>query len=233
MSFYTTATYADYEIKVFLDPDQGPVNSAGYKVSQSGNFDMPGYHTVVLNTPVPLKAGERFSVAVMARSPGWDFPVAIEYPISGYSGGATASAGQSYISSDGSSWQDLTSSQPNTNVCIKAFTTTSGSPVKTISTFPTPVFTQSGTSISTSAILKKLTGSTQVVGAASGGILRNLSGAYQKVFLPVLPASSSFTFNITGRQTVTGDAGSNNGMHDTAFSRVTVTQFSHQGVPLV
>ncbi|HVP94379.1 MAG TPA: lectin like domain-containing protein [Methanoregulaceae archaeon] len=227
VSFYTTATYADYEVKVFLDPDQGPINSEGYKVSQNGNFEMPGYHTVVLDTPVSLKAGQRFSVAIKARSPGWDFPVAIEYPIPGYSGSATASARQSYISSDGSSWQDLTSSQPNTNVCIKAFTTTSGSQVtKTVSPYPTPVFTQSGTSITTLAILKKLTGSTQVVGIPTPGIFRNLSGAYQAVSLPALPVSRSSAINITRLQTGTVGTG-----HNTVFSWIRAT--SPGGVPLV
>ena len=209
VSFYTTATYADYDVKVFLDPDQGPISSLGYQASQSGNFAMPGYHTVVLDSPINLKAGERFSVAVRARSPGWNFPIAIEYPISGYSGSATASAGQSYISSDGGSWQDLTTSQPNTNVCIKAFTTSSGSQVtKTLSPFPTPVFTQSGTSALTSAILKKLAVSTPIVGIGS---LKNSSGVFSSISLPALPSSKQTTVNITGHQAgpgiVSGGAG--------------------------
>ena len=178
VSFYTTATYADYEIKVFLDPDQGPVNSAGYKVSQSGNFDMPGYHTVVLNTPVPLKAGERFSVAVMARSPGWDFPVAIEYPISGYSGGATASAGQRLYQQR---WRLLAGPDQFAakHECLhQSIHNDVSFPGKDDIHVPDTEYSHSsGTSISTSAILKKLTGSAQVVGAASGGIPRNLSGA--------------------------------------------------------
>jgi C1A family cysteine protease len=228
VSFYTTATYADYDVKVFLDPDQGPVSSAGYKASQSGNFAMPGYHTVVLDTPVPLKAGERFSVAVRAQSPGWNFPVAIEYPISGYSGAATASAGQSYISSDGSSWQDLTTSQANTNVCIKAFTTTSGSQVtKTVSPFPTPVFTQTGTSELTGSILKKLTGSTQMVGIGSLGILKNSSVGFQSVSLPALP--SYHPVNVSRPQPIVG---STNTVSGTVFTRARSAS-SLWGVPLV
>ncbi|MFA5671745.1 MAG: lectin like domain-containing protein, partial [Synergistaceae bacterium] len=44
-------------------------------------------------------------------------------PISGYSEKATSSAGQSFISSDGIEWKDLTeeSGYGNANVCIKAF----------------------------------------------------------------------------------------------------------------
>jgi C1A family cysteine protease len=203
VAFYTTATYADYEVKVFIDPDQGPVSSAGYKVSQSGGFDLPGYHTVVLDTPVALKAGERFSVAVKVRSPGWDFPVAIEYPISGYTTSATASAGQSYISSDGSSWQDLTSTQPNTNVCLKAFTVTSGSQVKTsVTSYPTPVFTISGAVTSSADILKKLTGSAQVQHIQFLPLAgqNDASGFYGTVSLPVIPASTGTVIGtINGR----------------------------------
>jgi C1A family cysteine protease len=209
VSFYTTATYADYDVKVFLDPDQGPVSSQGYQASMSGNFAMPGYHTVMLDAPISLKAGERFSVAVKARSPGWNFPVAIEYPISGYSGSATASAGQSYISSDGGSWQDLTTSQPNTNVCIKAFTTSTGSQVsKTISPFPTPVFTQTTTSELTSAILKKLAVNTPVVGIGS---FKNSSGIFQSVSLPALPSTHQGTVNTTGHLAGSGIVASGNG----------------------
>ena len=40
--------------------------------------------------------------------------------ISGYSDAATANPGQSYVSSDGTSWTDITSIWSNTNVCIKA-----------------------------------------------------------------------------------------------------------------
>jgi len=50
--------------------------------------------------------------------------VPIEMPIAGYSSGAQASAGQSYTSIDGSSWTDLEIEYPNSNVCIKAYTTT-------------------------------------------------------------------------------------------------------------
>ena len=158
VSFYTTATNAEYEVKIFLDPDDGPVSSAGYTLTQSGSFALPGYHTVSLNNPVSLKSGEKFSVAVKMVTAGWNSPVAIEYPISGYSSGATASAGQSYISSDGSNWDDLTDSLRNTNVCLKAFTV-------------------SGTG--TTASLPASSGSTQIVNTTSASdLLKKLGRAY-------------------------------------------------------
>ena len=47
----------------------------------------------------------------------------MERPVSGYSGQATANAGESYISAGGSSWDDITKYYPNTNACLKGFTT--------------------------------------------------------------------------------------------------------------
>ncbi|MEI7434052.1 MAG: lectin like domain-containing protein [Methanomicrobiales archaeon] len=122
VGFYTSATNTEYEVKVFLNPDTGPVSSSGYVSEQNGTISLPGYHTIRLDNQVSLKKGDRFSVAVKVVSAGWTTPVAIELPIDGYSSEATASSGQSFISSNGAGWSDLTLSQPNTNVCLKAFT---------------------------------------------------------------------------------------------------------------
>jgi Synergist-CTERM protein sorting domain-containing protein len=67
---------------------------------------------------------------VRLRTPGYLYPIPVEYAIAGYSDAATASAGQGYISSDGTTWEDA---QPlhggTTSVCLKAFT-------KTVATTP-------------------------------------------------------------------------------------------------
>jgi len=129
VGFYTSATNTAYEVKVFMNPDSGPISSSGYVSEQNGTISLPGYHTIRLDNPVSLKKGDRFSVAVKVVSAGWTTPVAIELPINGYSAGATASSGQSYISSNGAGWSDLTLSQPNTNVCLKAYTSSGSTPV--------------------------------------------------------------------------------------------------------
>ena len=122
VGFYTTATDTQYEVKIFMNPDDGPISSSGFSSKQEGTISLPGYHTIRLDTPVDLKVGDRFSVAVKVVSTGWTTPVAIEMPIEGYSSRATAVPGQSYISSSGAGWNDLTQSYPNSNVCLKAFT---------------------------------------------------------------------------------------------------------------
>jgi hypothetical protein len=88
----------------------------------TGTITSPGYHTVKI-TPVSLNSGNIFSVVVKLTTPGYNYPIPAEQPVSGYSSGATASAGQSYVSCDGNSWKDLITITPNTNVCLKAFET--------------------------------------------------------------------------------------------------------------
>ncbi len=122
VSFYTPVVSSTYHISVYTDPADGPVSSTGPDTSTAGTIPMPGYHTVTLENPVEVSAGERFSVVVDITTPGTRFPIAIESPISGYSGRASAAKGQSYVSSNGEDWTDLTNLYPNSNACLKAFT---------------------------------------------------------------------------------------------------------------
>ena len=69
-----------------------------------------------------LLKGQKFSIVVELNSPNDLYPITIEYPLAGYSSKATANPGESYVSFDGKSWEDLTSILPNANVCLKAFT---------------------------------------------------------------------------------------------------------------
>ncbi len=80
-----------------------------------------GYHTVSLPTPVAVTEGQPFVVAVKVTSPGSTYPIPFEAPYANYSSAATAQAGQSYISSTGSSWTDVTTRVSNANVCLKAY----------------------------------------------------------------------------------------------------------------
>ena len=95
----------------------------------SGTLAHMGYHTVTLPAPVSVTDGQAFVVAVKVTSPGYNWPIAVEYQLAGYSNAATAQSGQSYISSTGTSWADLTTAWNATaNVCLKAYVTTSNDP---------------------------------------------------------------------------------------------------------
>ncbi|AAM05893.1 TPA: PGF-pre-PGF domain-containing protein [Methanosarcina acetivorans] len=122
VSFYTTDSGAEYEVYIYTDPISGPINPKGPEASEKGTFTCAGYHTVRLDQGVPLTKGQNFSVLLRFSAPEYGYPVALEYPIDGYSSQASSGAGESYVSPDGISWVDLSSILENSNACIKAFT---------------------------------------------------------------------------------------------------------------
>ncbi|MDD1658410.1 MAG: lectin like domain-containing protein, partial [Methanomicrobiales archaeon] len=158
VSFYTPATGSAYQVQVYRDPTSGPISTSGPAITQTGTIALPGYHTVALTTPVALTSGHKFSIVVRLQTPNYNYPVPMESPISGYSSGATSSAGQSYISSAGTTWTDLTSYYANRNVCVKGFTTTGIPPANN----PVPTLTAISPSSATaggSAFTLTVTGS--------------------------------------------------------------------------
>jgi len=128
VSFYTTDSGAEYEVYIYTDPVSGPVNPEGPKASGNGTFTYAGYHTVRLDQGVPLAEGQNFSVVLRLSAPEYGYPVALECPVEGYSSQASSNAGESYVSSDGMSWVDLSSVLENSNTCIKAFTDRDAAP---------------------------------------------------------------------------------------------------------
>jgi len=119
--FYTQTNSTSYTISVYRNPNNGPVNSAGPVATTSGVLTSPGYHTITLPN-VTLAAGQKYSIVASVTTPGYNYPVPVELPIDGYSSHATAHAGESYVSSDGTSWKDMTTIYPNTSVCLKGYT---------------------------------------------------------------------------------------------------------------
>lgn len=126
VGFYTTETNTAYEIYIYKDPINGPINpTKNFVVKENGTCSFPGYHTHLLNSSVNLTSGERFSVVIKFSNPSYTYPIAIERQILGYSSKAQANSGESYTSLNGDSWQDITTvlGLSETNLCIKAFTT--------------------------------------------------------------------------------------------------------------
>ena len=121
VGFYTLAPSTTYQVYT------GPSLSA-LTLNTSGTMTYMGFHTVTLATPQAITSGQPFVVAVKVVSPGNSYPIAIEYAVANYSSGATAAAGQSYISSTGTSWSDVTTAYTSSaNVCLKAYV--GGTPV--------------------------------------------------------------------------------------------------------
>ncbi|MDD4497443.1 MAG: lectin like domain-containing protein, partial [Methanosarcinaceae archaeon] len=130
VSFYTVNSNTEYLVRIYLNPDSGPLNREGdYVFSQNGSFTFSGYHTLSLENGVNLSSGQSFSVVVKLSTPGETTPLVVEKLLDGYSSQAEASSGESYISSDGISWEDLTTlydpansiDHRESNFCIKAF----------------------------------------------------------------------------------------------------------------
>jgi C1A family cysteine protease len=116
VSFYAAVPGTTYT--VYAGGSLSALTAAG-----SGTLDT-GYHTVALSSPLQLTNGQPFVVAVQLTTPGYNYPIPVEYPISGYSSNATSAPGESFVSTNGTTWNDLTS-QPGcsaANVCLKAFT---------------------------------------------------------------------------------------------------------------
>ena len=121
VSFYTTDSNCNYEIYIYTNPESNPVSQEGPVLSKIGTIPVAGYHTIPLDSEVQLEAGQKFSVVLKLTTLNC-YPIAIEMPYAGWSSKATANPGESFVSGDGSTWDDLNVDFPNTNVCIKAFT---------------------------------------------------------------------------------------------------------------
>ncbi len=121
VSFYAYQPGSEYEIYIYLDPTSGPINPSGYAVQKTGIMPEAGYHTVYLGQSVPLTTGQRFSVVVKLRTPGYNYPIPYEPYWRGWTDNAQANPGESFVSQNGTTWTDLTSYATRSNVCLKAF----------------------------------------------------------------------------------------------------------------
>lgn len=98
------------------------------RIVAEGVFEYPGYYTIPVKN-VELKEGEGFGIIAELDSTaaGYRFPLSIESKIEGFSSKVEAKEGQSYVSSNGDHWTDLTTQVKDANVCLKAITTTNDS----------------------------------------------------------------------------------------------------------
>jgi hypothetical protein len=83
---------------------------------------MSGYYTIPLTTPVSVTSGQRFSVVVHYTSAP-TYPTATEGYYAGYSSACTANLGESFYSSNGTSWTDFSTTYASyeANANIKAY----------------------------------------------------------------------------------------------------------------
>jgi C1A family cysteine protease/putative cell wall-binding protein len=126
VSFFSKSYADQYDISVYTGVDDVPTSGSAVSASEtSGTIGCAGYHTIDLNNSVFLEQGEKFAVVVKITNPSGAYGYyENSYNYSGYfSSSVSASQGESYYSSDGSSWTDMTDSGKSGagNLRIKAF----------------------------------------------------------------------------------------------------------------
>ncbi len=109
VGLFTNQVNTTYQIFIYTNPDAGTGEQCRPGFDGARDYRDSGIpHGYPADTR-PVNAGQKFSVVVRLQTPNYEYPIAIEEPFDGYSSQATASAGQSYVSSTGSTWTDLTS----------------------------------------------------------------------------------------------------------------------------
>lgn len=135
VGWYAGVPNTAYEIRVYKTPNSGPINTGGAALTKTGTATESGYVTIPLGT-VAVSSGQRFSVMVKATTPGYGYPIPIEYPETYYSSKAKGNPGESFVSSNGSTWSDISSEfMPNSNVCLKAYTKTGTPSPSTVNSY--------------------------------------------------------------------------------------------------
>jgi C1A family cysteine protease len=126
VSFYTLQTSTTYN--VYICNNFTNKNDLYNKrvLAATGTIENCGYSTIKLSAPVQIYAGKKFAIIVqLSSADGVRIP--LECIKTGYSSRAGAKPGESYYSSAGLNWNDLTNVDSTANVCLKAFTSSSRS----------------------------------------------------------------------------------------------------------
>ena len=98
-----------YDIAVYLDPDNIPINSSGPVATFSVKRPMGGYYTAALPHTVRLTSQQRFSIVVSGHETGKPVNTShLSVEQKPFNDPLSVSPGESYISRDGLNWFDLT-----------------------------------------------------------------------------------------------------------------------------
>ena len=140
VSFFTAADGVSYTVKVYDGFDGGALTDELFSIS--GTIEYTGLHTVEVDPPVELVAGDDFYLYLQLSAGGYAFDRTSEVPVLlGASGRTTVESasqpGQSYYF-DGANWQDLYDLNDTANFCMKGLT------VDVLSVTPADVFDSEG-----------------------------------------------------------------------------------------
>jgi parallel beta-helix repeat protein len=112
VDFWTTSNNAEYEIYVW----DGYFGSE--LANQTGTCQELGYYSIPLNTPIPLDAGQQFTIGVNMSTPGYVYPIPVEYGIAERVS-PTIQTNVSFMRHEsGDQWADMAGS--DYNACLRA-----------------------------------------------------------------------------------------------------------------
>ncbi len=123
VEFWTTDYNAGYELYVY-DGFFGT-----QLASQAGTCEEWGYYSIPLDTPVERTTGQQFTVAVKMTTPGYYFPLPVEYWVSGVVAPPIQSGVCFVRHLDWDPWEDV--ADYGDNVCLRARITTAPPAVTT------------------------------------------------------------------------------------------------------
>ena len=137
--FYVASPNSPYTIKIYTGVTAGNPASGTLRGTTTGVSATAGYHTFTLSTPVPVTQGGLFSVVVTLTTPGYNSPVSVEYSYPNYSSHASAHPGESFVSTNGTSWTDATTIDSTMNVCLKAYATATSNTTVSVTVTTNPI----------------------------------------------------------------------------------------------
>jgi C1A family cysteine protease len=112
VDFWTTSNNAQYEIYVWD-------GSFGTQLAhQTGSCQEYGYYSIPLSAPISIDVGQQFTVGVKMTTPGYDYPIPVEYEITGTVDPPIQTDVSFIRNGDGDSWEDL--ADYGWNACLRA-----------------------------------------------------------------------------------------------------------------
>lgn len=119
--FYATSADTEYEVYIVNDFQNEASLTTRTQVA-SGTLEQAGYYTIDFDQEISVKAGEKFAVMLYLKTPGSQYPLAIEYDSQeSYMDSVDLDDGEGYISYTGNKFINVKEKR-DCNLCIKAFT---------------------------------------------------------------------------------------------------------------
>ncbi len=201
---YAVSSNGEYEIFVYGKVKPGQPRSGTLLASTSGSWGVPGFYTVPLPKVVMIPGGQKFSVVVKYRTPGYGYPVPAETYLQNYSEAAKSKKGESFIDlagAENTNWTDFYVFNAQADACIKAYvagppslTVTSPATGNIIPVGGTPTIEWSKTGAQAAFVkIQLFRGAAKALDIAAK---TDNDGVFEWV-VPPLPAATTYSIRIT------------------------------------